>query len=137
MPTRLHLKTYLLIAIMIIAGPVGNLLIAKAMKQAGDVKFWPPSEWWPTFVHIFGGWTIWLGIAFQLAFIIAFMLGLSMADYSYVQPAAALGYGVVAVLGVVFLHESVSALRWAGIAVICFGVSFIRSTHPKTSENPT
>ena len=136
MHSRLHLKTYILIAIMIIAGPVGNLLIAKAMKQAGEVKFWPPSQLPDVFFRVFGSLTIWAGIACLIAFIVAYMLALSMADYSYVQPAAALGYGVIAVLGVLVLGESVSPLRWAGIAVICLGVSFIRNTHPRTTETP-
>jgi len=134
MHSRLHLKTYVLIAIMIVAGPVGNLLIAKAMRQAGDVKLWPMSMLLPTFERVFGSFTIWLGIGSLIAFIVAYMLALSLADYSYVQPAAALGYGVVAVLGYLVLHESISPLRWAGIAVICFGVAFIRNTHPRTTE---
>jgi len=134
--SRLHLKTYILIAIMVVAGPIGNLLIAMSMKQAGQVKLWPPSELLPTFTHVFGSLTIWVGIASLITFIVAYMLALSMADYSFVQPAAALGYGVVAALGYFVLHESVSPLRWAGIAVICFGVAFIRNTHPRTTENP-
>lgn len=136
MHSRLHLKTYILIAIMVVAGPIGNLLIAKAMRQVGDVKLWPMSMLLPTFGRVFGSLTIWLGIASLITFIVAYMLALSLADYSYVQPAAALGYGVVAVLGYFVLHESVSPLRWAGIAVICFGVAFIRNTHPRTTETP-
>jgi drug/metabolite transporter (DMT)-like permease len=136
MHTRLHVKTYLLIAIMVVAGPVGNLLIAKAMKQLGQVKFWPVSALLAVFVRAFSSFTIWAGIACLLAFIAAYMLALSMADYSFVQPAAALGYGVVAALGVFVLGEPVSPLHWAGIAVICLGVSFVRNTHPRTTENP-
>jgi drug/metabolite transporter (DMT)-like permease len=136
MRDRHHLKTYILIAIMIVAGPVGNLMIAKGMRQVGMVKLWPPSELLATFTHVFGSLTIWVGIASLLAFIVANMLALSLADYSFVQPAAALGYGVVAVLGYLVLHESVSPLRWVGIAVICFGVTFIRKTRPRTTGNP-
>jgi drug/metabolite transporter (DMT)-like permease len=136
MHTRLHLKTYVLIAIMVVAGPVGNLLIAKAMRQAGQVNVWPLSELLPTFARVFGSLTIWFGIASLITFIVAYMLALSLADYSYVQPAAALGYGVVAVLGYFVLHERVSPLRWVGIAVICSGVAFIRNTHPSTTGNP-
>lgn len=121
---------------MVVAGPIGNLLIAMSMRQVGQVKLWPPSELLPLFTRVFGSVTIWIGIASLITFIVAYMLALSMADYSYVQPAAALGYGVVAVLGYFLLHESVSPLRWAGIAVICFGVAFIRNTHPRTTENP-
>jgi drug/metabolite transporter (DMT)-like permease len=135
MHTRLHLKTYLLIGIMVIAGPIGNLLIAKAMKQTGPIKYWPPSELLHVFLKVFGGLTIWAGIACLIAFIVSFMLALSLADYSYVQPAAAFSYVMIALLGVFVLGETVSPLHWAGIAVICLGVSFIRGTPPRTTEN--
>jgi drug/metabolite transporter (DMT)-like permease len=135
MQSRPHLKTYILIAIMIVAGPVGNLLIAKGMRQAGALRFWPPEQLVHDFVRVFGALTIWIGIASLLTFIVANMLALSLADYSFVQPAAALGYGVVALLGYFVLHESVSPLRWIGIAVICFGVSFVRNTDPRTTES--
>jgi multidrug transporter EmrE-like cation transporter len=136
MHNRLHLKTYILIAIMIIAGPTGNVLLAKGMKSVGEVKLWPLSELLAVFPRVFGSPIIWLGIAALITFIVANMLALSLADYSFVQPAAALGYGVVAVLGYFMLHEAVSPMRWFGIAVICFGVVFIRNTHPRTTENP-
>lgn len=136
MHTRLHAKTYFLIAIMVVAGPVGNLLLAKGMKQVGEIKIWPPANLMPVFLRVFGSLTIWVGIACLIGFITAYMLALSLADYSYVQPAAALGYAVVAILGAIFLHEAVSPLRWAGIAFICAGVSFIRNTHPRTTEAP-
>ncbi len=136
MHTRLHLKTYLLIGIMVIAGPIGNLLIAKAMKQTGPITYWPPSELLNVFLKVFGGPTIWAGIACLIAFIVSFMLALSLADYSYVQPAAAFSYVMIALLGVFVLGEQVSPLHWAGIAIICLGVSFIRGTPPRTTENP-
>jgi len=135
MHNRPHLKTYVLIAIMIVAGPVGNLLIAKGMRQAGALRFWPPAQLVHDFLRVFGSFTIWIGIASLITFIVANMLALSLADYSFVQPAAALGYGVVALLGYFVLHESVSPLRWGGIAVICFGVAFVRNTNPRTTES--
>jgi drug/metabolite transporter (DMT)-like permease len=89
----------------------------------------------PVFFHVFGSLTIWTGIASLIAFIVAFMLALSVADYSYVQPAAAVGYLVIAILGVTVLDEKVSPLHWVGIVVICLGVSFIRGTNPRTTGN--
>jgi multidrug transporter EmrE-like cation transporter len=136
MHSRVHLKTYFLIAVMVVAGPIGNLLIAKAMKNVGEVRLWPPAEWLPLFARVFGSITLWAGIFCLITFIVAYMLALSMADYSYVQPAAALGYAVVAVLGVWMLGETVSPLRWVGIALICAGVSFIRNTNPRTTDTP-
>jgi len=137
MHTRLHAKTYFLIAVMVVAGPVGNLLLAKGMKQVGEIKIWPLAGLLSVFLRVFGSITIWAGIVFLIGFITAYMLALSLADYSYVQPAAALGYAVIAILGAFFLHEAVSPLRWAGIAFICAGVSFIRGTNPRTTETPS
>ncbi len=37
--------------------------------------------------------------------------------------------------GMVMLHESVSPLRWLGIAVICLGVVVVGRTHPNTTED--
>ncbi len=136
MHNRPHFKTYFLIAIMIVAGPIGNLLIAKGMKDLGPINYWPPSELFGVFVRVFSSWTIWIGIASLITFVVSFMLALSVADYSYVQPAAALSYVLVAVLGVLILDEKVSPMHWAGIAVICLGVSLIRGTNPRTTETP-
>jgi drug/metabolite transporter (DMT)-like permease len=137
MHNRLHFKTYFLIAIMIVAGPIGNLLIAKGMRDLGPINYWPLSELFGVFVRVFSSLTIWIGIASLIAFIIAYMLALSLADYSYVQPAAALSYVLIAGLGVLVLGEKVSPMHWAGIVVICLGVSVIRGTNPRTTETPT
>jgi drug/metabolite transporter (DMT)-like permease len=131
----LHLKTYLLIAVMVIAGPLGNVLLSKGMKHMGELPLWPPSELLHTAFRIFTSGTIWLGVASLVTFFVAYMLVLSRADYSFVQPASSLAYGVVALLGYWMLNERVSPLRWAGIAVICFGVFIVGRTSPRTTEH--
>jgi uncharacterized membrane protein len=135
---RLHLKTYLLILIMIIAGPLGNLMLGKGMKSIGKVttKISSPAELVHVLTTVLSSGTIWLGIASLLTFFVAYMLVLSWADYSYVQPASAIAYGVVALLATLLLGEVVSPLRWAGIAIICLGVFVVGRTNPRTTENP-
>jgi multidrug transporter EmrE-like cation transporter len=131
---QLRFKTRLMILIMVLAGPLGNALLAKGMKHIGAISI----SSFPDLLHlmgqILGSGTIWLGIAGQLAFFAAYSLALSWADYSYVQPASSVAYVVVAILGVFMLHESVSPLRWFGIAVICLGVVVVGRTHPNTTE---
>jgi len=135
---RLHLKTYLMILVMVVAGPLGNLMLGKGMKNIGKIttKISSPGE----FVHVFGrilaSGTIWLGIAALLTFFVAYMLVLSWADYSYVQPASSMAYPVVALLATLLLDEVVSPIRWVGIAIICLGVSVVGHTNPRTTENP-
>ena len=131
----LHLKTFLLILVMVIAGPLGNVLLGKGMKHAGRLPLWPPSAALHTFLRVFGTGSIWLGVASLLTFFLANLLVLTWADYSFVLPASSMGYGVVALLGYVMLGEPVSPLRWLGIAVICLGVFVVGQTNPKSLEH--
>jgi drug/metabolite transporter (DMT)-like permease len=59
---------------------------------------------------------------------------LSWADFSFVQPATSIGYGMVAILGYFALGESISPTRWIGVMVICLGVLMIGQTPPRTTE---
>jgi len=65
---------------------------------------------------------------------LANVLVLSWADYSYVQPASSVGYGVAALLGYLMLGEPVSPLRWLGIGIICLGVFVVGQTSPRSLE---
>jgi len=134
---RLRLKTYLLLLVLIIAGPMGNLMLAKGMRNIGKIttKVSSPGALAHVFSRILSSGTIWLGIAFLLIFFVAYMLVLSWADYSFVQPASAMAYFVVALLATLVLGEAVSPLRWAGIAVICLGVLVVGKTRPRTTEH--
>jgi drug/metabolite transporter (DMT)-like permease len=132
-----HPKTYFVIFVMVIAGPLGNVLLGKGMKHIGEFAIWPPSQLIHSGLRIFTTGSIWLGIASLITFFVAYMLALSWADYSFVQPASSLAYGVVALLGYWILDERVSPLRWAGIAVICLGVFVVGRTAPRTTEHGT
>jgi len=134
-PSRLYIKTSTLILVMVIFGPLGNVLLSMGMKHAGAATSWAPADLVHVFTSVFSTGAIWLGVASLIAFFIANMLVLSLADYSYVQPASSMAYGVVALLGYLMLGESISLTRWLGIAVICVGVFVVGNTPPKTTEN--
>lgn len=133
----LKLKTFLMILVMIVCGPFGNVLLGKGMKQVGAVEIWPVSHLLAGAAAILTTASIWMGIFSLLVFFVAYMLVLSWADYSFVQPASALAYGVVAVLSYVILGEHVSPLRWTGIAIICLGVFVVSRTTPRTTNRET
>jgi drug/metabolite transporter (DMT)-like permease len=131
----LHLKTYLLIFFIAVFAPLGNVLLSKGMKDVGSAVNWTPRDLFPILLRILRSPSIWLGIASLLAFFVAYMLVLTWADYSYVQPASSFSYAVVAVLSYLVLGEIVSPLRWLGIGVICVGVFVVGHTHPRTTES--
>ena len=130
----LHFKTYCMILIMVLFGPLGNILLGKGMKNVGSAASWTPADLPHIFGRVFASGFIWLGVASLLTFFVAYMLILSWADFSYVQPASSIAYLVVALLGYIYLGEKVSPLHWAGIAVICLGVFVVGNTPPRTTE---
>jgi hypothetical protein len=130
----LHFKTYALILLIVIFGPLGNLLLGKGMKGLGRITVWTPIELARFVTFVLRSEIIWLGIASLIVFFAAYALVLSWADYSYVQPASAFAYGTSAMLGHFVLGEVVTPVQWAGIMVICLGVFIVGRTPPRTTE---
>jgi drug/metabolite transporter (DMT)-like permease len=130
----LHFKTYCMLLIMIVFAPLGNVMLGKGMKNVGTVATWAPSELLHIASGVFMSRYIWLGVASLLTFFVAYMLILSWADFSYVQPASSVALLVVALLGYFYLGERISPLHWAGIVVICLGVFVVGNTPPRTTE---
>jgi drug/metabolite transporter (DMT)-like permease len=132
----LQLKTYLMLLVTIVAMPFGNVMLGMGMKHAGALAIWPPDALWLTGLHIFSTPAIWVGVASLIGWFLSYALVLSWADYSFVQPATSLGYGVTALLSWLILKEYVSPLEWTGIAIICLGVFVVGRTNPKTTAHP-
>ncbi len=133
--SSLHFKTYLLILLMVTFGPLGNVLLGKGMKRIGAASLGTPAEALDVLSRVLTSGTIWLGIGSLITFFVAYMLVLSWADYSYVQPASAVAYGMVALLAHFMLREVVTPMRWLGVLVICLGVLVVGHTPPRTTES--
>lgn len=136
MPTsdRLHFKTRVMILMIVIFGPVGNVLLRVGMEAIGPATSWKPDQLLAVGEHVFASGMIWLGIASLITFFISYMLVLTWADYSYVQPASAFAYLTVALLARFALSEVITPLRWVGIAIICVGVLIVGRTTPRAVE---
>jgi uncharacterized membrane protein len=130
----LHFKTYLLIFLMVVFGPLGNVLLGKGMKRIGAVSIGTPAGTLDILSRVLTSGTIWMGIGSLITFFLAYMLVLSWADYSYVQPASSVAYGMVALLAHFMLREVVTPTRWMGVLLICLGVLVVGHTPPRTTE---
>jgi drug/metabolite transporter (DMT)-like permease len=130
----IHFKTYVLVVLVVIFGPLGNVLVGKGVKSVGALNSWQPAALVHFFWQAFTTGTIWLGIASLLTFFVAYIVVLSWADYSFVQPATSISYGVVAALSTILLHEVVRPAQWIGVGIICLGVFIVGSTSPSTTR---
>jgi drug/metabolite transporter (DMT)-like permease len=127
-------KTSVMVALLIILNSAGNFFFGLGMKRIGEVQTLTLANFQGIFVAVFSSLWIWLGIISMLLFLGALMMVLSWADFSYVLPATAAMYAIVPLLGHFVLHESVTALRWTGVAMICAGILFVARTPPSTTE---
>jgi len=133
-PKSSTLKTSILVALLVVLSTAGNLFFSVGMKGIGALHGWSMAALSAAFVAIFTSTWIWLGIVSMLLYLAALMLVLSWADFSYVLPATASMYAVTPVLGHFVLGESVTGLRWFGVALICLGVVYVGRTPPNTTE---
>ena len=127
-------KTYVLLFLLVVLGSVGNTILSKGMKEAGDLDISHFASLAAAVARVLTSGTIWLGIAMMLGFMICHMLVLSWADYSFVMPFSAIAYALVPLLGYLFLGDRVSTARWVGIVLIFVGVLLINRTPARTTE---
>lgn len=128
-------KTFILLALMVTFGSVGDILLSQGMKRLGGLHSWAPEAAITFFARAFDSGIVWLAITLLILFLVSYMVVLSWADFSYVSPASAIGYVLVALMGYFFLGEHVPTTRWIGVGLICLGVIVVGGTHPSTTGN--
>lgn len=127
-------RKYLVLAAVAIFASCGDVCLARGMRDFGAVT---AANWHLLFSFLLNPWVL-AGIGLLLLFFGSYLTALSWADLTYVLPATALSYVLMALLAKVFLNEHVTVSRWLGIALITAGVGFVASgpavtpaVHPK------
>lgn len=119
------MRTAFLLMVVVVAGTGGDLAVTHAMKQVGEVRLRSLTSILQALGRGFRRGWMWIGIGLMALAFFAFLALLSWADVSFVVPATALSY-VVGALGARFLlREQVSAVRWAGVLLVCLGVALV------------
>ncbi|HWR15287.1 MAG TPA: hypothetical protein VN577_10680 [Terriglobales bacterium] len=106
---------------VIVFGSAGDICLKRGMSEIGEITL---NNWHLLFHAIFSPWVA-IGIALLILFFANYLSALSFADLTYVLPATSIGYVGMALLAKFFLHEDISAFRWAGILLIAVGVGFV------------
>jgi drug/metabolite transporter (DMT)-like permease len=79
-------------------------------------------------IQLFSNPYLWSGLSCYALSIGLWLAVLSKVQVSLAYPMLSVGYIIAAMLGYVFLHESLSLHRMLGIGVICLGVVLISRT---------
>lgn len=122
------LKTFLLVLVAVAVGGTGHVMLAKGMKPVGDLTEAPMGRLGGMIARAVSSPWLLAGVVLQASFFFLYLTLLSRAEVSQVLPMTALDYVVVALLAQGLLGESVTTLRWAGIALITTGVFLVSRT---------
>jgi len=121
-------RAYAVLALFIGLKAVGNLSLAWGMKHFPQTMSANPLPYLRAMLDPF----VALGIVALILALLTRMALFSLADLSFVLPVTAVGYIIATLLGKVFLHETVTAQRWAGTVLIVVGAALVGSGSHKT-----
>jgi drug/metabolite transporter (DMT)-like permease len=115
------MKKYLFYVAIMCFGGTGDVMLKRGMTDLGPVT---AQNWTHIFAAVLNPWIL-LGIACLVGFFYSYLTALSFADLTYVLPATAFGYVVIALWSRFFLHENISPWRWSGVLLIACGVGLV------------
>jgi drug/metabolite transporter (DMT)-like permease len=122
------LVTFILVSVVLAA--VAQLTLKHGMTQVTSHGHVPLDLKDPvgTFRRIVSTPAVWMGLALFVLSAAAWLIVLSRASLSFAYPFVALTYALILVFDRFVLGESVSPLRWAGVALIMAGIVLVSRT---------
>ncbi len=122
-----HLYTWSGILVIVFFSVVGDILIARAMKQVGDVHaIVKRSGVWTVVARVLSNSNFFLGVTAMAVAFFSLLFALSWGDVSLVAPAAAsLTFIGNAFAAKMFLHEKVDRRRWMAAVLVAAGVALL------------
>lgn len=121
-------RKYLILLAVTVFGSSGDVCLARGMRDFGAVT---TANWRQLLTVLLNPWVV-VGICLLILFFCSYLTALSWADLTYVLPATALSYVLMALLAKIFLHENVTMSHWLGIGLITVGVGFVATGPPLT-----
>lgn len=123
-----HLKTVILMLIAMSATTIGDIFLAKAMKQVGSLQVYDLTSAWNAATEVLSHGQFWIAIGFFTVFFCLWITVLSYEELSYALPLTALTYIFNAVLAGPMLGEVLSPMRWLGTILIGLGVGIVSAS---------
>jgi len=124
-------KLLLILLIGLVFESTGVVLLKKGMSQIGDVKAVSSSEVLRVVKSGVTNSRILMGVFFEALFFICLLILMSKSDISFLWPLTALSFVFATFAAILFLHEQVSGVRWAGVIFIMIGAALISYSEQK------
>jgi len=131
-------KIIVILVIGLLFESAGVVLLKKGMIQVGDVRAINAAEIARVAKAGLTNPVILLGVFFEALFFLSLLILMSKSDISLLWPLTGLSFVFATLAAMVFLHEQVSGLRWAGVVLVMIGAVLISySEHAKEKSPPT
>ena len=119
------MKTLILAFLAPAIGTIGQLLLKHVMSGIGPVGSAQLSSPGHVIFRLLTNPLFLAAVVLYFLGFVVWLVVLSKLKLSYAYPILALSYCLVPLLSKVIFGEEVSPMRWAGIAIICFGVGIV------------
>ena len=130
-------KLLLILLIGLVFESAGVVLLKQGMEQVGDVKKVSLAEIVRVAKVGITNPRILLGVFFEALFFACLLVLMSKSDISFLWPLTGPSFVMATLAAMVFLHEKVSPIRWAGVVFIMIGAALITySEHAKARVPP-
>ena len=131
------IKLLLILIVGLVFESTGVILLKKGMNVIGEMHGYNAVE---IFRVVKAGATnpqILMGVFFEALFFACLLVLMSKSEISFLWPLTALSFVFATFAAMIFLGESVSWIRWIGVAFIMLGAAFISySEHAKEKPAP-
>jgi drug/metabolite transporter (DMT)-like permease len=119
------MTTALVIALVVLGGSAGDVLITKGMKQVGEIKTVRPRELLRIAGRVLLNKLFIAGLACMAVSFFSFLAALRLSELSLVLPATSLSFVVTTAGAKLYLKERISGARLAGTLLVCLGVALL------------
>ncbi len=119
------MREALLLFLVVVSGTGGEICVTRAMKRVGEVTNFRPLAILRVILRAMNVPWMWIGISMMALAFFSLLAVLSIENVSFVVPVTALNYAAGALGGKFFLGERVTPRRWAGVLIVCIGVTLV------------
>jgi drug/metabolite transporter (DMT)-like permease len=119
------MREALLLFFVVVSGTGGEICVTRAMKRVGEVTDFRPRAVVRVILRALKVPWMWIGVGMMALAFFSLLAVLSIENVSFVVPVTALNYAAGALGGKFFLGERVTTRRWAGVLIVCIGVTLV------------